>query len=78
MNTAWLLEAAERLDREGNHELAAEARAEAASGPVMVSRARVGYICDSCGQSVTSRKQIEKYAERLQVDWVLHRRCESA
>jgi len=78
MNRAWLLAAADRLDAQGDHDLAREARAEAEIEASMILRRPVVHHCDMCGRSITSRSRIDKYADTLGVDWVLCRTCEQA
>jgi len=69
--SAWLLAAADRLDAEGQHALAAEARAEAAM-PAPAPRTPVTARCDACGAKVTGKVRLAAFAL---VDWVLCKRC---
>jgi hypothetical protein len=72
----WLLTAATRLESEGQHNLAAEARAEAdALCAPKLAPIPVAIRCDNCRRIVSDR-QAEKYSDILYVDWALCTRCE--
>lgn len=72
--TEWLLAAAARLDAEGQHELAREARTEAAL-PARVPPAPTAVRCDHCQTVIRSERRLDHY-DRLGVDWALCARCE--
>ena len=76
---AWLLHAADLLDKRGDTFdifLAIEARAEAAAllTPAPAPTEPV-HKCDACGRVIRSTKRIEAY-EALGVDWVQCKACE--
>lgn len=71
---AWLLGCAARLERAGDHELAAEARADAATcttppaprpAPPIVARVR----CEDCGAPTPTRRMPEDWP----FDWWSHK-----
>lgn len=69
-SVTWLLEAATRLEAEGQHELAAEARAEAqAAGEPAPSAPAVAMRCEDCGRTVGTSRMPADWS----LDWWSHR-----
>ena len=76
MDSTQLLALADRLESEGNLELAVLARSDAAT-PVPALRTPVTVRCDSCQKPIRSAARIAKYCDEYNLDWALCSRCEA-
>lgn len=72
---AWLKAAAVTLDARGDHDLAGQARAEAAALAAEPPRCAIRHHCDGCGHVVAGLARLAYYGETLGVDWVLCASC---